>query len=419
MMAMQLFEKAKKEYAAVMEKDDTTTKYDEEALEEVHRKTAQECLKIAQSHGGIYNKAAQFVASLQGGAGDTGIPKAYIDALSVLTDKAPFKPFADMDACFVEEFGKSAKEVFRSIDEAPIAAASLAQVHRAVTHDGVEVAVKIQYPWLKHHLQSDFAVFAMFGQQIKPGGFDLSWLVRDFQVSLTAELDFEGEAANAERCAADLKHRPDVHVPRVVRKYTSKRVLCTEYVRGMVRCNDAEELRAAGFSPRRVGAALSGVFSEMVFVHGHVHGDPHAGNVYVRRRPQQQQQRGGGGGGGGVRGSSSSSVVPIPEGVAGSGAGSSSAMTKKSAIIGSDGLDFQVVLLDHGLYHDVSDELRSDFCRLVMACIRRDAEQTTRYSQRFAGETAVSRFFPLILSPWFVFGAGHVTAAELKAAHGE
>lgn len=94
-------------------------------------------------------------------------------------------------------------------------------------------------------------------------------------------------------------------------------------------------------------------------------------------------------------------------------------MTKKSAIIGSDGLDFQVVLLDHGLYHDVSDELRSDFCRLVMACIRRDAEQTTRYSQRFAGETAVSRFFPLILSPWFVFGAGHVTAAELKAAHGE
>jgi aarF domain-containing kinase len=62
--------------------------------------------------------------------------------------------------------------------------------------------------------------------------------------------------------------------------------------------------------------------------------------------------------------------------------------------------------------------LRSDFCRLVMACIRRDPEATTQYSQRFAGTTEIARFFPLILSPWFVFGAGRVTAADLKAAHG-
>ena len=267
-----------------------------------------------------------------------------------------------------------------------------------------------------------------------------------FRVSLTAELDFEGEASNAERCAADLKHRPDVLVPRVVRKYTSKRVLCTEFVRGMVRCNDARDLRAAGFNSRRVGAALSSVFSEMVFVHGHVHGDPHAGNVYVRQRPPPSSRGGGGGGdngeaggGGGGRGggvdaaggaqdgagaggsggSGGSSSIPIPEGVAasvgrrGAGAGKTVAGRK----ISHEGLDPQIVLLDHGLYHDVSDELRSDFCKLVLACIRRDPEQTTKYSQRFAGETAISRFFPLILSPWFMFGAGRVSAAELRAAH--
>ena len=423
MVAMQLFEKAKKEYAAVEELTEGSTEY-AAALEEVHRRTAAECLKVAQSHGGIYNKAAQFVASLQGGAGDSGIPKAYIDALSVLTDQAPFKPFAEMDACFIEEFGKSAAEVFRSIDQVPLAAASLAQVHRAVTHDGLEVAVKMQYPWLKHHLTSDFAVFAMFGQQIKPGGFDLSWLVRDFQVSLTAELDFEGEAANSERCAAELRHRVDVHVPRVVRQFTSKRVLCTEYVRGMVRCNSLPELRAAGFSPRRVGAALSSVFAEMVFVHGHVHGDPHAGNVYVRRRPQPREKGGEEGGSSGGAGSGGG-VANGGGGVAGvggdhgdsGGLGSSKRSTSKKRI-GSGGLDPQIVILDHGLYHDVSDELRSDFCQLVMACIRRDPEQTTRYSQRFAGTSEISRFFPLILSPWFVFGAGQVTAADLKAAHG-
>jgi aarF domain-containing kinase len=366
---MQLFEKAKKDYAA-LEGTEESAEY-AGALDEVHRRTAAECLKIAQSHGGIYNKAAQFVASLQGGAGDTGIPKQYIEALAVLTDAAPFKPFAEMDACFAEEFGASAREVFAVIDEQPIAAASLAQVHRAVTHDGVEVAVKMQYPWLKHHLQSDFAVFAMFGQQIKPGGLDLSWLVKDFQVSLTAELDFEGEAAHAERCAADLSHRADVFVPKVVRKYTSKRVLCTEFVRGMVRCNNLGELRAAGFSPRRVGAALSSVFAEMAFVHGHVHGDPHAGNVYVRQRPQPRE-KGGGLGGGGSRGdlaesaSSSSFECEIPEGVA----ASVGKATQK--MISSDGLDPQIVLLDHGLYHDMSDEVGGS----TSACIRVNRRDT-------------------------------------------
>lgn len=434
MMAMQLFEKAKKAYGALEEvREKEGEAAHGAAMEALHRQTAGECLELAKAHGGIYNKAAQFVASLQGGAGDTGIPRAYIEALAVLTDKAPFKPFAEMDQCFVEEFGMSAREAFATIDEEPIAAASLAQVHRAVTHDGVEVAVKVQYPWLKHHLQSDFAVFTMFGQQIKPGGFDLSWLVRDFQVALTQELDFEGEAVHAERCAADLKHRPDVLVPRVVRKYTSKRVLCTEYVRGMTRLNDPRLLREAGFNPRRVGAVLASVMAEMVFVHGHVHGDPHAGNVYVRRRPAAREGRGGpgpsqaagggdgatesrGGGGGAVSKVSSTVSIPaadlIPEGVAPSGGAGGGRKNK----ISSDGLDPQIVLLDHGLYHDLSDHLRSDFCKLVKACIRRDPIETTAQSQRFAGDNPVARFFPLILSPWFVFGAGDVTAADLRAA---
>ena len=92
MLAMQLFEKGKTMYAQC-EADPNP----EEAYERTHRLMADECLKLAQSHGGIYNKAAQFVASLQGGAGDKGIPKAYIEALKVVTDKAPFKKFSDMD----------------------------------------------------------------------------------------------------------------------------------------------------------------------------------------------------------------------------------------------------------------------------------------------------------------------------------
>jgi len=367
MGAMQLFEKAKKAYAALDEVGPEGSPEREAAKEALHVSTAQECLELAKQNGGIYNKAAQFVASLQGGAGDAGIPKAYIEALAVLTDQAPFRAFADLDGCFIEEFGVSSKEAFTEIDETPIAAASIAQVHRAVMKDGRVVAVKIQYPWLRHTLTSDFAVFSMFGQQIKPGGFDLSWLVKDFQVSLTAEMDFTGEASNAERCAFELRARPDAYVPDVIHEFTSKRVLCTAFVENMTRCNDLKALKTAGFDSKRVGSALASIFAEMVFVHGHVHGDPHAGNVYVRERPN------------------------------------------------AGGKEPQIVLLDHGLYHDLSDVTRTEFCGLVNACVARDVAGTKKQSVRFAGNE-LHRFFPLILSPWFVFGSSDLKAADLKAA---
>jgi aarF domain-containing kinase len=367
MGAMQLFEKAKKAYAALDEVGPEGSPEREAAKEALHVSTAQECLELAKQNGGIYNKAAQFVASLQGGAGDAGIPKAYIEALAVLTDQAPFRAFADLDGCFIEEFGVSAKEAFTEIDETPIAAASIAQVHRAVMKDGRVVAVKIQYPWLRHTLTSDFAVFSMFGQQIKPGGFDLSWLVKDFQVSLTAEMDFTGEASNAERCAFELRARPDAYVPDVIHEFTSKRVLCTAFVENMTRCNDLKALKTAGFDSKRVGSALASIFAEMVFVHGHVHGDPHAGNVYVRERPN------------------------------------------------AGGKEPQIVLLDHGLYHDLSDVTRTEFCGLVNACVARDVAGTKKQSVRFAGNE-LHRFFPLILSPWFVFGSSDLKAEDLKAA---
>lgn len=367
MGAIQLFEKAKKAYAALDEVGPEGSPEREAAKEALHVSTAQECLELAKQNGGIYNKAAQFVASLQGGAGDAGIPKAYIEALAVLTDQAPFRAFADLDGCFIEEFGVSAKEAFTEIDETPIAAASIAQVHRAVMKDGRVVAVKIQYPWLRHTLTSDFAVFSMFGQQIKPGGFDLSWLVKDFQVSLTAEMDFTGEASNAERCAFELRARPDAYVPDVIHEFTSKRVLCTAFVENMTRCNDLKALKTAGFDSKRVGSALASIFAEMVFVHGHVHGDPHAGNVYVRERPN------------------------------------------------AGGKEPQIVLLDHGLYHDLSDVTRTEFCGLVNACVARDVAGTKKQSVRFAGNE-LHRFFPLILSPWFVFGSSDLKAADLKAA---
>lgn len=128
MQAMALYNEAKELYTRAwggQEEEEGR----EGRLEETHMVVADKCLELARRNGGIYNKAAQFVASLQGGAGDKGVPKTFVKTLAVLTDSAPFKPFSVMRPVLVEDFGEEGiARIFSSIDEAPIAAASLAQV---------------------------------------------------------------------------------------------------------------------------------------------------------------------------------------------------------------------------------------------------------------------------------------------------
>lgn len=365
--AMNLFNEIKADYEAELSK--VSTDDDRAAvLEDLHQRSAPKVLALARNNGGIYNKAAQFVASLQGGAGDKGVPKAYVKALAVLTDGAPFKDFSAMEAVLLEEFGEKGRSLFQSIERTPIAAASLAQVHRAVTKEGESVAVKLLYPALRKEMASDFAVFRMVGAQIKPGGFDLQWLVRDFEDALRMELDFETEAKNAMKTAQILQGRRNVRVPRVVESLSCKSVLTMEFIEDMFKVSDKAAISNNHLDPLACGTLIADVFHEMALVHGHVHGDPHAGNVYLR-----------------VHSCSSTGCTP------------------------------ELVLLDHGLYHPVPDGMRRDLCRLLLASVSpfSTRKQRERLASRFAGP--LFKFFPPILSPWFVFSS-RLTPGDIRAA---
>lgn len=122
---------------------------------------------MARANGGIYIKAAQFVASMQGGGGDKVVPRAFVDILRVLTDQAPSRSFADVDIVLREDLGASGNQLFASVEAVPIAAASLAQVHVAFTHDGQKCALKVQYPELRANMASDLAVFRSMGAQAR------------------------------------------------------------------------------------------------------------------------------------------------------------------------------------------------------------------------------------------------------------
>jgi hypothetical protein len=252
------------------------------------------------------------------------------------------------------------------------------------------------------------------------------------------QVDFTGEAANTEAAAVALAHRPDVLVPRVIRSLSTSRVLVTAFVDNLVRVDDAAALAAAGLRSGDVGALLASTFAEMALCHGRVHGDPHAGNVYVR--PLAEADAAKVAAARGPAGALAMRVSAAAGAAAGKAAGAlraaapgapapalttaatrvADALAAAAAALEPPAASPQLVLLDHGLYHSLDDDARHALCRLYLACARADAAAMRSASETLARipGSPLARFFPLVLSHWFIFGVGvaAVTPAELAAA---
>mmetsp|Transcript_50721 Transcript_50721/g.130833 ORF Transcript_50721/g.130833 Transcript_50721/m.130833 type:complete len:351 (-) Transcript_50721:1029-2081(-) len=207
----------------------------------VHLRSAERMLKLFLSLGGLYLKAGQQIASLP-----HILPVEYTSTLAVCQDKANSMDIDDVKAVFAEDLGENAmEEMFESFDEKPLAAASLAQVHHARLKSGDEVAVKVQYRYLKGLADSDIATIAYGLKIVKMlfPGFEFGWLIDEFKCNLPKELDFRVEAENGRRCAKMFEGRADVHVPAVVRD--EERLLVMEYIDGC-KVNDVGGLARMG-----------------------------------------------------------------------------------------------------------------------------------------------------------------------------
>jgi len=212
---------------------------------------------------------------------DQGLPEPVRQALAELQANAP-PMSAELAAQVVrEELGGAPEEVFATWDPKPIAAASIGQVHRAMTHDGQAVAVKVQYPGVGDAIRADLdntgLLFGAMGMMLP--GLEPEPLVAELRLRLLEELDYRQEADNQRLFAAYYEGHPFIHIPAVVGELSAERVLTSELADG-VRFEELE-----GWSQEERDLAAESIFR---FVFGSLYrlhafnGDPHPGNYLFR-----------------------------------------------------------------------------------------------------------------------------------------
>ncbi|MCS7286702.1 MAG: AarF/ABC1/UbiB kinase family protein [Anaerolineae bacterium] len=212
------------------------------------------------------------------------LPPAYIRELAKLQDTVPPAPW-DKIQCFLEkEFRAPLERVFASFESEPIAAASLAQVHRATLRSGEKVVVKVQRPGIEGVIEKDLEILnelAYLARQtpIKEV-YDPLEIVEEFSFTLRNELNYIREGLNAERFRDNFRHEPFLYIPKIYWDYTTRRVLVMEELEG-IKIDDIEAIDAAGIDRHAVALNAARIIIKEVLVDGFFHADPHPGNFFV------------------------------------------------------------------------------------------------------------------------------------------
>ncbi len=205
----------------------------------------------------------------------------YIEALSRLQDNVAPAPFAGIARVLSEELGPSFRERIVELDEQPIAAASVAHVHRGRLRDGREIAIKVQRPLARAQIDRDLSLLAFGARMLDliPSVHLLSLpgAVAEFGASLRGQLDFRAEARNNRRFGENFAEWPDVRVPELIEELCTERVLAMELVKG-VKATEPEKVGGDRAKLARLGGET---VLKMIFRDGFVHADLHPGNVML------------------------------------------------------------------------------------------------------------------------------------------
>ena len=306
---------------------------------QIHQNSANKLLHLCKHNKGTYVKVGQHVGAL-----DMLLPEEYVKTMKCLFSEAPESPFSDVEKVLKEDLGiENLNEVFSSIDENPIGSASLAQVHIATLKNfednqgkNQKVAVKVQHRRVYESAHRDVEIMDIglnFAKLMFPE-FRLEWLVTVTKRNIFRELDFSHEFENTNKANEYYGNHKNLKdwliIPKCYKEFSTKRILTMEFKEG-VHIDKLPSVTKDQFRLERAISRLQKLYGEMLFKKGFIHCDPHPGNILVTHE---------------------------------------------------DGSD-KIVLLDHGLYSQVSSDFTYNFSALWHSLILGKAKGVKKHCEFF------------------------------------
>jgi ubiquinone biosynthesis protein len=209
----------------------------------------------------------------------------FIDELAKLQDCVPPFSFSEIKEIVKSELDVKIEDVFEYFDKAPIASASIGQVHKARLKDGREAAVKVQRPGMDKLVAVDLGIMFHLADLIGNNIEEIAFIrpvkiVEEFARTIAKELDYNIEADHMERFSKSFVDDPAIHIPKVYREFTTRRVLTMEFIDG-IKPSDLTALDKAGIDKQLITHRGADLLLKQIFDNGFFHSDPHSGNIFI------------------------------------------------------------------------------------------------------------------------------------------
>ena len=251
-----------------------------EKIKDIKSRTIYERVRMAlEEMGPAYVKFGQMLSNR-----NDILPEEMISELQKLQDKVEIQE-VDIRKKLAEELNIVPEEYFQSIDEEPMASASIGQVFRAVLKNGEKVVLKVRRDNIDTVVETDLVIMkdmAKFLEKydVNAKNMNLLYIVESFENMLKKELSLTNERKNMERFENNFKGNEHIHVPVVYKELSNNRILCMEFIEG-IKITDKEKLEEAGFNPKEIASLGLELYIKQVMKYGFFHADPHPGNIFL------------------------------------------------------------------------------------------------------------------------------------------
>jgi len=245
-----------------------------------HLERPQRVRRVLELLGPTFVKLGQILATRP----DLFGPE-WIAEFEKLQSQAPPLDFEELRPQIEEDLGAPLDEIFKHVTTKPLAAGSVAQVHRATLKDGTQVVLKVQRPGIRPKIESDMrllAHLASLAERSVPqlAAYHPQKVVQQFVKSLQNELDFMTEGHNAEQVAANFEGNDQILIPKIYWEWTRQRINVQEFVNGIPGVN-LQAIDAAGMERKRIAQTGASAVLKMIMMDGLFHADPHPGNFFI------------------------------------------------------------------------------------------------------------------------------------------